>query len=273
VEQAIRYLQANFQSQPSLEEAAASVHLSKYHFQRLFKHWAGISPTQFVHYLSLEYAKQQLAASRSVLDASLDTGLSGPGRLHDLFVTIEGVTPGEYKRGGDGLHIDYGIHDSPFGPCLLATTARGICGLHFVNNDDIDEVLQKLAADWPRATRVENPSQTGHLAARLFDSAPLSAGRPFHLLLRGTNFQINVWRALLKIPSGRRVSYADLAAYLGKPTASRAIGSAIARNPVAYLIPCHRVIRRTGDTHAYRWGNTRKQAMLAWEAAAESLAQ
>jgi AraC family transcriptional regulator of adaptative response/methylated-DNA-[protein]-cysteine methyltransferase len=265
VEQAIRFLEAHFRRQPTLDEIAASVHLSKYHFQRLFKRWAGISPTQFLHFLTVEYAKERLRESQSVLDATLDAGLSSAGRLHDLFVTLEAVTPGEYRRQGAGLRIAYGFHDTPFGRCLVATTARGICALQFVPAGDGAAALEILAGRWQRATLVEEPGETGPLVERIF-SVSGDPARPFHLVLKGTNFQVKVWQALLAIPAGAMVSYRDVAAYLGQPRASRAVGHAVAENPVAYLIPCHRVITAAGEIHRYRWGTARKKAMLGWEA-------
>lgn len=265
IEQAIRFVEANYREHPSLDEIAASVHLSKYHFQRLFKRWAGISPTQFLQFLTLEYAKERLQESQSVLDAALESGLSGPGRLHDLFVTFEAITPGDYKKQGAGLQISFGFHDTPFGKCLLATTARGICGLQFVQ-EDLSSALETLAEQWPQASLVENPRETQPLADQIFAPVSETQARPFHLLLRGTNFQVKVWQALLSIPPGAMVSYQDVAAYLGQPNGARAVGRALARNPVAYLIPCHRVISKAGQAHRYRWGTTRKQAMLGWEA-------
>ncbi len=265
VEQAIRFLEGRFREQPGLEEIAASVHLSKYHFQRLFKRWAGISPTQFLHYLTVEYAKERLRESESVLDATLDAGLSSAGRLHDLFVTLEAVTPGEYRRQGAGVRIAYGYHDTPFGRCLAAATARGLCALNFVQDGDGSEALAVLASRWPQATLVEEPETTAFLVEQIFSTASERA-RPFHLLLKGTNFQMKVWQALLAIPPGAMVSYQDVAAYIGAPKASRAVGRAVAENPVAYLIPCHRVITSAGEAHRYRWGTARKKAMLGWEA-------
>jgi AraC family transcriptional regulator of adaptative response/methylated-DNA-[protein]-cysteine methyltransferase len=266
VEQAIRFLAANYRRHPSLDEVAASVHLSKYHFQRLFKRWAGISPAQFLQYLTIEYAKERLREARSILDVTLDAGLSSPGRLHDLFVTFEALTPGEYKRGGAGLEVRYGYHDTPFGTCLLAMTERGICGLQFVQEDDPDASFELLMGRWPRATFLERPDATQPYVDRAF--APLSSDgtRPFHLLLKGTNFQVNVWRALLAIPSGAMVSYEDIATLIGRPKATRAVGNAVGGNPIAYLIPCHRVISKAGAAHRYRYGSARKKAMLGWEA-------
>jgi AraC family transcriptional regulator of adaptative response/methylated-DNA-[protein]-cysteine methyltransferase len=270
VEQAIRFLEANFRRHPSLDEIADSVHLSKYHFQRLFKRWAGISPTQFLHFLTLEYAKERLQESQSILDAALDAGLSGPSRLHDLFVTFEATTPGEYKKLGSGLQITYGIHDTPFGKCLLATTARGICALHFVQSSDTSTTLEPLTDHWPHASLVENRRQTQPLVERIFAPGSTDPSRPFHLLLKGTNFQVKVWQALLAIPPGTMVSYQDMAAYVDRPNAARTVAGAVARNPVAYLIPCHRVISSTGQAHRYRWGAARKKAMLGWEAAQQT---
>ncbi len=271
IEQAIRFLEANYRAQPSLEEIAGSVHLSKYHFQRLFKRWAGISPTQFLQYLTIEYTKQKLQESQSVLDAAFDAGLSSPGRLHDLFVSFEAITPGEYKRQGAGLDIIYGFHDSPFGTCLVATTQRGICGLQFVNRHDSAPTLQSLYDRWPQARFTERPDETQPSVDRIFAPVPADQSRPFHLLLKGTNFQVNVWQALLNIPRGGMTSYGDVATYLGNPSASRAVASAIARNPIGYLIPCHRVISSTGRIHGYQWGASRKKVMLGWEASRRHL--
>ncbi len=278
VEEAIRYLEAHFREQPNLDDIAASVHLSKYHFQRLFKRWAGVSPTQFLGFLTIDYAKERLAASQSVYDASLDAGLSGAGRLHDLFVTFEAMTPGEYKRLGQDVTIRYGFHDTPFGRCLLATTAKGICALRFVATRDSETppggpvgptetaALQELINEWPLATFVEESLETGAIASRIFSPEKEEDQRPFRLLLKGTNFQVQVWQALLAIPPGGMVSYQDVAERIGRPTATRAIAGAVAKNPVGYLIPCHRVINKSGRYHGYRWGPTRKKAILGWEA-------
>ncbi len=272
IAQAINYLEENFQNQPSLNEIAANVHLSKYHFQRLFKQWAGVTPTQFMHFLTVNYAKERLQQAHSVFDASLDAGLSGAGRLHDLFVTFEAVTPGEYKRHGAGVTINYGFHPSHFGDCLLAQTARGICALRFVIGGDKDGALSQLKNDWPLADFTQNEKATGAMAERLFMPASWNQKQPFHLHLRGTNFQIQVWQALLAIPEGAMVSYSDLAGFMGRSTAVRAAASAVAKNPVGYLIPCHRVISKSGQIHNYRWGATRKRAILGWEASQVQLA-
>lgn len=266
IEQAILFLQENHRRQPSLEEMAASVHLSKYHFGRLFKRWAGVTPKQFLQHLTLDYAKDRLAEAESVLDASLAAGLESPSRLHDLFVTLEAMTPGEYKRRGEGLAIRYGFHPTPFGLGLLATTDRGICALRFVGQEGQDGTLDQLKGEWPEAEFVSDPEATQALVDRIF--SPFSNGRqePFHLLLKGTNFQVQVWRALLAIPKGALVSYQDLARAMGRPKATRAVASAVARNPIGYFIPCHRVIGSNGRIHNYRWGAARKKAILGWEA-------
>jgi AraC family transcriptional regulator of adaptative response/methylated-DNA-[protein]-cysteine methyltransferase len=267
IEQAIRYLETHFREQPSLDDIAASVHLSKYHFQRLFKRWAGVSPTQFMHYLTVEYAKERLAEAQSVFETSLDSGLSGAGRLHDLFVNFEAMTPGQYKNQAAGLDISYGFQDTPFGQCLLAETQRGICALRFMDEEGSEQALAELRQEWPQAIFCEDPERTRETAGRIFslktDNQP---DWPFNLLLKGTNFQIQVWRALLSIPSGAMVSYGDVAGRIDKPKASRAVGLAVARNPVGYFIPCHRVINQSGRIHNYRWGATRKKAILGWEA-------
>jgi AraC family transcriptional regulator of adaptative response/methylated-DNA-[protein]-cysteine methyltransferase len=264
---AIRFLERNAASQPDLSEIARRIHLSEHHFQRLFTRWAGVSPKRFLQFLTVEHAKARLAASRSLLDIAGDVGLSGPGRLHDLFVTLEAMSPGEARAGGAGLAITYGVHDSPFGPALVATTPRGVCGLHFVERDADAQSRRLLASDWPNAVLVADPGATRDCAARIFDPISSRSSRPLALLVPGTNFQLQVWRALLRIPSGCVLSYGDVAGSIGQPLASRAVGRAVGANPVAWLIPCHRVIRETGTLGRYRWGAARKAAMLGWEAA------
>ncbi len=266
IEGAIRFLEENFQDQPSLDEIAASVHLSKFHFQRLFKRWAGVTPTQFLGYLTVEYAKERLKEARTLFDASLDAGLSGPGRLHDLFVSFEAMTPGEFKQGGTGIEIDYGFHPTPFGTGLLATTDRGIAALRFLIAGTEQELLDELKSEWWGAKFTANPAATAPIIHRLFSPASDDGERDFRLLLKGTNFQVKVWQALLTIPSGAMVSYQDLAGQVTSPSATRAVANAVARNPIAYLIPCHRVISKVGKTHRYRWGAIRKKAILGWEA-------
>lgn len=270
IESAITFLQSNYTRQPELHEVARKVHLSEFHFQRLFTRWAGISPKRFLQYLTLEHAKQVLKESRSLLDATFDAGLSSPGRLHDLFVTVEAMTPGEFKAGGEGLTITYGLHATPFGECLLGATSRGVCALFFVQGNDRKEVRNELRSRWPKADLVESPKTTRVYVDRIF--AHQSAGRlaPLPLVLTGTNFQIKVWEALLRIPPGHVLSYEDVAHHIGKPKASRAVGSAVAKNPISYVIPCHRVIQSVGVTGNYRWGPARKKAMLGWEFARSS---
>lgn len=267
IEKAIQYLEANFKSQPTLEKIAESVHLSKYHFDRMFKRWAGISPIQFQQFMTLDYTKQKLADSRSLLDTALDAGLSGPGRLHDLFVTFEGMTPGEFKKQGAGLEISHSFTDSPFGDCLIATTERGICHLGFVKGDKRSEALNQLFETWPGAVFTESHKPINLIANDIFRYDRNKKPGPFNLHLKGTNFQINVWKALLSIPEGWVVSYQDIASHIGHPKSFRAVANAIAINPVGYLIPCHRVISKSGKIHQYRWGSARKKALIGWEAA------
>lgn len=267
VERAILFLEQNYQRQPELREIADNVHLSEFHFQRLFRRWAGISPKRFVQYLTLEHAKQLLADSRSVLEAAYDAGLSGPGRLHELFVNIEAMTPGEYKAQGAGVRISFGFHPSPFGECLLAITERGICGLGFVDAGGRAQLLRDFQSRWPGSQWQPHARLTQPYLTRIFGGEKRDEDRPLTLVLQGTNFQIKVWNALLKIPVGAVISYQDLASSVGMPSAARAVGSAVGRNPVAYLIPCHRVLRKFGATGGYHWGAARKKAILAWEAA------
>ena len=266
IERAIRYLEENYRQQPDLKELARGAGLSEFHFQRLFRRWAGISPKRFVQYLTGGHAARLLRASHTNLDAAYDAGLSGGGRLHDLLINLHAVTPGELKRAGTGLTIQYGFHPSPFGECLIGVTARGVCHLGFLRPADRRTALAELAAEWPRADLVEAPRITAPLARRLFTRANGHApGIDLHV--RGTNFQIKVWEALLRIPAGITISYEDLARHIQAPLAVRAVASAVAHNPVGWLIPCHRVIRKSGALGGYRWGETRKKVLLAWEAA------
>ncbi|MDH3689970.1 MAG: methylated-DNA--[protein]-cysteine S-methyltransferase [Gammaproteobacteria bacterium] len=267
VEKAIHYLEAHFRDQPQLSEVAANIGLSEYHFQRLFRRWAGISPKRFLQFLTAEYAKTLLEQSQNTLDVTFDTGLSSPSRLHDLVVNIHAMTPGELKRQGADLRISYGTHESPFGNCLIATTAHGICALEFDHASDESEALNALRQRWQQATLEYDPTATATISQQIFTPAKNPEQTPFNLLVKGTNFQIKVWEALLKIPAGAIAAYEDVATMTGKPTATRAVGSAIAQNSIAYLIPCHRVIRKNGALGQYRWGPVRKKAMLAWEAA------
>ncbi len=265
---AIGYLERHAAERPSLDAVAGHLALSPSHFQRLFRRWAGVSPKQFLQALALARAQERLRDSASVLDAAFAAGLSGPGRLHDLFVAVEAVTPGEYKGRGRGVAIRYGFHDTPFGEALLACTGRGLCHLGFVGEGGRGEALETLAAEWPEADRREDAAATEVDATTVFAPAQERPGAPLRLHLRGTNFQLQVWRALLRIPEGAAVSYGDLARRLGRPAAHRAVASAVGANPVAYLIPCHRVLRASGALGGYRWGLPRKHAMLARELAA-----
>lgn len=267
IEQAIRFLSENFRQQPSLAQVAARVGLSEFHFQRLFRRWAGVSPKRFLQFLTAEYARSVLQASGSVLEAAWESGLSGGGRLHDLTVALHAATPGEIKSHGAGLTIRYGFHPTPFGEALIAATARGICALAFLQGSR-EEVLSKVRPPWKNAAFVPDQKATGALAERLF-SREQQSGVPLVLHVQGTNFQIKVWQALLCLPAGSAATYGDIAAAIGTPGAARAVGSAIGQNPVAWLIPCHRVIRKTGILGEYRWGAMRKKAMLGWEAAQE----
>ena len=267
VAQAIRYLGRNFQEQPSLDELAELLHISPFHLQRVFSRWAGISPKRFVQFLTVDYAKARLLDAQSVLDAAYDAGLSSPGRLHDLFVALEAVTPGEYKSKGAGLTIHVGQHSTPFGECLLAATSRGIVALNFLDPDHTwEQALHELHNTWAAATITIDPSMTAPLAERIF-SPQDSQLPPLRILVKGTNFQVKVWEALLHVPRGAVCTYADIARTIHQPTAARAVGSAVGANAVAYLIPCHRVIRQGGVVSDYRWGATRKRAIIGWEAA------
>jgi AraC family transcriptional regulator of adaptative response/methylated-DNA-[protein]-cysteine methyltransferase len=266
MERAIRFLDEHAREQPRLEEVARAVGLSPFHFQRLFSRWAGVSPKRFLQVLTLNRAKRALDESGNVLEAALDAGLSGPSRLHDLFVTVEAITPGEWKREGAGVRIAYGFHDTPFGTALVATTPRGLCGISFVEPGRERQAFDELASRWPAAELAEDEAGTRSAARRAFRLE--EAGRePIRLFLKGTPFQVQVWLALLTLPPGALASYGSLARRIGHPGASRAIGNAVGENPVAFLIPCHRIIRATGALGGYRWGVVRKQAILAWEAA------
>ena len=267
IEKAILFLEKNFREQPSLAEVSQSVNLSEYHFQRLFRHWAGISPKRFLQFLTAEYAKRLLEESRNVLDVTYEAGLSSPGRLHDLFINVEAMTPGEFKAKGAGLKISYGAHPSPFGTCLLATTDRGICGLAFSSQSSAANAIRNFRERWEGARFVENPKVTRPIVEQIFPRGKTNGSGKLNLFLKGTNFQIKVWEALLRIPTGAVVSYEDLAARVCKPSAARAVGNAVGQNPIAFIIPCHRVIRKMGVIGNYLWGTARKKAMLAWEAA------
>jgi AraC family transcriptional regulator of adaptative response/methylated-DNA-[protein]-cysteine methyltransferase len=261
IEKSLLYLREHLQNQPRLEDLSRQVRLSPWHFQRLFKRWAGISPKTYLAYLTAHYAKGQLAESRSVLDAAYDSGLSSPGRLHDLMVTVEAMTPGEYKKGGAGLAINYGIHPTPFGEALLGLTSRGVCHLAFLAGQNKVAALKVMKNQWPRADFREDISLTRKTMRAIFGRS----GKKLRVLLKGSPFQLKVWEALLKIPTGKKTTYRMLARGIDFPRSARAVGAALGANSVAFLIPCHRVIRETGALGGYRWGLSRKTAILTWE--------
>ncbi len=265
VEQAIEFIDQNFRRQPSLTEVAEAVHLSEYHFQRLFTRWVGISPKRFLAYLTREYARNLLAESWDILQTTYASGLSSPGRLHDLFIQTEAVTPGETRRLGAGLTIRYGYHPSPFGEFLLAITERGICYLGFVRNNDREEAMRGLMDRWPLANFEPDPEAIRKLGDQIFSQDSCHSSLPLPVHLTGTNFQIQVWQALLRIPPGQIASYEQVAAGINKPEAVRAVAHAIGQNPVPFIIPCHRVIRKLGDFGEYGGGAARKKAILGWE--------
>jgi AraC family transcriptional regulator of adaptative response/methylated-DNA-[protein]-cysteine methyltransferase len=262
---AIAYIQEHFKEQPDLDEVAAHVNLSPFHFQRLFSNWAGVSPKKFLQYISIEYAKRLLGEQQATLfDAAYETGLSGTGRLHDLFVKLEGMTPGEYKNGGELLNITYQFAETLFGTVLIAATQKGLCHLMFINT--LDEAFTELQHRFPKATFQEDQHSLHEAALQLLNGLEIKPTSLVHLHLKGTAFQLKVWEALLKIPSGELSSYGKLATSIQQPTASRAVGTAIGDNPIAYLIPCHRVLQTSGKLGGYRWGTPRKSLMIGWEA-------
>lgn len=267
IAKAITYIGDHAAEQPRLQQIAKAVHLSPFHFHRLFREWAGVTPHDFLQYISIEHAKRLLAENRTVEEASFRTGLSSSSRLHDMFVKIEGMTPGEYKNGGTRLHILYHFADTPFGKIIVASTERGICNLLFVQDEQ--QGMQELRKIWPRARMEKGRNNYIDQVVQTFsfkDDQP----EKIKLHIRGSDFQIKVWEALLKIPSGQLASYSDVARRIDNPRASRAVGSALARNPVAWLIPCHRVIKQVGAIGEYRWGSTRKKIMIGWESAQAS---
>jgi AraC family transcriptional regulator of adaptative response/methylated-DNA-[protein]-cysteine methyltransferase len=267
IEKAIHYLEGNFRRQPNLKEVAGKAGLSEYHFHRLFTRWAGISPKRFLQFLTATYARGLLRESPDILNAAYDAGLSGPGRLHDLIVNVYAVTPGELKKEGEGVTIRYGVHPSPFGDLMLAITGKGICVLSFLSGRHAGEAGAELRKQWGRAKHVEDPKATKAVVDRIFGPSRQDGAPPLSVIVKGTNFQVKVWEALVRIPPGCAASYEGIAARIGSPGAARAVGKALARNPVGFLIPCHRVIRKTGAFGDYRWGPARKKAILAWEAA------
>jgi AraC family transcriptional regulator of adaptative response/methylated-DNA-[protein]-cysteine methyltransferase len=269
IERAIRYLSENLESQPSLDDLASAVDLSPFYLQRLFRRLAGVTPKQFLQHLTVERAKDALDASHSVLDASMAAGLSGPARLHDHFITLEAMTPGEYKAGGAGVEIRYGVAPTPFGEVFIAQTPRGICALSFTESNGNEE-SPALANQWFASQIVRDDTFAANTAQRIFEGG--SPEQPLRVVAAGTNFQIRVWRALLEVPFGSVRTYRQIAQAIGAPASSRAVGNALAANPIAYLIPCHRVILSTGAVGQYRWQPFRKRALLAWERSRSGIA-
>lgn len=268
IRRAIRYLTENHLDQPELTDLAAHLGLNETTCQKLFKRWCGLSPKEFLQAVTIDHARRLLEGSASVLDCAYDLGLSGSGRLHDLFVDHEAMTPGDYKRRGEGLDIAYGFHATPFGDAVILATSRGVAGIAFVNEDageTRNETLADMTRRWPRATYVKAPERTATHAQCIFEPNRWSEKQPVRLVLIGTDFEVRVWEALMKIPLGRAVSYTDIARHIGQPTATRAVGSAVGRNPLSFVVPCHRVLRADGSLGGYHWGLTRKRAIIGWE--------
>jgi AraC family transcriptional regulator of adaptative response/methylated-DNA-[protein]-cysteine methyltransferase len=259
-------LAENWRDHPSLDELAAGAGISGAHLQRLFMRWAGLSPKDFLQALTLTHAREMLLGKASVLDTACEVGLSGPSRLHDLFVSHEGMPPGAFRARGEGLAIAYGFHPSPFGSALVMVTAHGLCGLAFADAGEEATVLADMQSRWPKAQYAENSAATAPFAQRIFAPERWTADQPLRVVLIGSDFEIEVWETLLSIPMGRASTYGDVAASIGRPRAARAVGAAVGRNPVSFVVPCHRVLGKTGDLTGYHWGLTRKRAILGWEA-------
>jgi AraC family transcriptional regulator, regulatory protein of adaptative response / methylated-DNA-[protein]-cysteine methyltransferase len=266
VRRAIAYISEHWRAQPEIDEIAAAAGTTTADLHHVFRRWAGLTPKAFLQAITLDNARRLLRSSASVLDAAYEVGLSGPGRLHDLFVTHEAMSPGEWKSGGEGLSVAYGFHPSPFGSALVMTTERGLAGLAFADRGEEDAALEDMRGRWPKAHYGEDKDRTGVIARRIFDPTLWRPERPLRVVLIGTDFEVRVWETLLGIPMGRATTYSDIAAKLGKPTASRAVGAAVGKNPVSFVVPCHRVMGKSGDLTGYHWGITRKRAMLGWEA-------
>lgn len=268
VRRAIAYLSEQWTEQPELDDLADHLGLSAAHCQKLFKRWCGLSPKEFLQAITIDNARGLLDGSASLLDCAHEVGLSGSGRLHDLFVDHIAMTPGDYKRRGAGIEMSYGFHNSPFGEALVMATDRGVSGIAFVNEDigqSRQEALDDMMRRWPDAEYREQPDVTARHAAQIFDPAKWSCDQPVRLVMIGTDFEVRVWETLLKIPMGKAVSYTDIARHIGKPQASRAVGSAVGRNPISFVVPCHRVLRADGSLGGYHWGLTRKRALIGWE--------
>jgi AraC family transcriptional regulator of adaptative response/methylated-DNA-[protein]-cysteine methyltransferase len=266
VRRAIAFLSEHWRSQPEVEAVAEAAGVNPTELHHLFRRWAGITPKAFLQAITLDHARRLLRDSASVLDATFEVGLSGPGRLHDLFVTHEAMSPGEWKSGGAGLTIGYGFHPSPFGTALVIATERGVAGLAFADPGEEQVALADMRGRWPQAHLVENSGRTAPLARRIFDPGLWRPDTPLRVVLIGTDFEVRVWETLLTIPMGRATTYSGIAAKIRAPRAARAIGAAVGKNPVAFVVPCHRVLGKSGDVTGYHWGLTRKRAMLGWEA-------
>src|SRR6478736_1090480 len=266
VRRIIAYISERWREQPSLEAIADHVGLATTHVHHLFRRWAGLSPKAFLQALTLDNAKALLSDSASVLDATYEVGLSGPARLHDLFVTHEAMTPGDYKAAGAGLVMRYGFHPSPFGEAVLIVTERGLAGLGFVDDGDRQAALADMTRRWPKAQYVEDDVAVAPIARRIFSPAQWQAEQPLRVVLIGTDFEVRVWKTLLRIPRDKATTYSDIARHIGNPAACRAVGAAVGKNPISFVVPCHRVLGRTGALTGYHWGLTRKQAILGWEA-------
>lgn len=268
IEEAIQYLEQNFQRQPDLDEVAEKVHLSPFHFQRIFTEWAGISPKRFLQFLTIDYLKKKLQQSKNIVEAAEAAGLSSQSRVYDLFTTLEGVTPHEYKQHGSGIRIEYGFHETPFGLCLLGATERGICWLSFLRTDEDPQIaLESLKEHWHNSVFHQSHELTAASVERIFNAAKRETPGRLHVFVKGTNFQLKVWEALLKIPMGGVTTYQGIAEAIQHPQAMQAVGSAVGANHIAYLIPCHRVIRKDGMLGEYRWSSTRKKSIIGWELA------
>lgn len=266
VRRTIEFVSRRWRDQPSLDRLAAHVGMKPLSLQRLFTRWAGLSPKGFLQAVTLDHARALLADSASVLDASLAVGLSGPGRLHDLFVTHEAMTPGQFKAKGEGLTVRYGFHPSPFGTALAMVTARGLAGLAFADEGGEKAALADMRGRWPRAAYAEDSAATAPYVRRVFDPATWRRERPLRLVMIGTDFEVTVWEALLALPMGSATTYSAIAARIGRPSAARAVGAAVGKNPISFVVPCHRVLARDGGLRGYHWGLTRKRAILGWEA-------
>jgi len=268
IEQAIQYLEKNFQRQPELDEVAEVVHLSPFHFQRLFTEWAGISPKRFLQFLTVDFLKLKLQESKNLNEAAEAAGLSSQSRVYDLFTTLEAVTPQEYKQSGSGIRIEYGIHETPFGDALIGVTERGVCWLSFINTDeDPGHAPEAMKEHWHNSVFHQDQMLTQTFADKIFEPKDAKTQEKIHLFVKGTNFQIKVWEALLKLPLGNVTTYQNIATQIQNPKAMQAVGSAVGSNHIAYLIPCHRVIRKDGVLGEYRWNATRKKSIIGWEMA------